>query len=102
MSELALFLTVKAQPGKRDALKELWEEHLKPRATNNPHQTHYVYAYDAQDENIIRISEVYATAAAFEENSGAEWFAEYMKLAIPLLDGEPEFHMAIPQWVKPT
>jgi hypothetical protein len=40
MSEIALFLTVKAKSGKREALKELWEEHLKPRAANNPHQTH--------------------------------------------------------------
>ena len=63
-------------------------------------QSRYVYAFDSQDENVIRITEVYETMAAFEENSKAEWFAAYMQEAMPLLDGEPEFHMATPQWIK--
>jgi len=100
MAELALFLTVKTKPGKRDALKSLWEQHLKQRAEINESQSRYVYAYDLHDENIIRITEVYETVAAFEENSKQEWFSEYMKAAAPFLDGDPEFHMAVPQWVK--
>lgn len=100
MAELALFLTVRTKPGKRDELKALWEQHLKQRAAGNEAQTHYVYAYDMQDENIIRITEVYSTMAAFEDNSQKEWFAAYMQEAMPLIEGQPEFHMALPQWVK--
>lgn len=100
MAELAIFLKVRTKPGQRDALKALWEQHLKDRAAANAMQSRYVYAFDAQDENVIHMAEVYETRAAFEENAQADWFAAYMKEAMPLLDGEPEFHMAIPQWIK--
>ena len=100
MAELALFLTVKTKPSKREALKALWEHHLKHRASENEAQTKYVYAYDSQDENTTRIMEVYETMAAFEENSKQGWFAEYMQEAMPLLDGEPQVCMAVPQWIK--
>lgn len=100
MAELVLFLTVKTKPGKRDELKALWERHLKQRAAENPAQSHYVYAFDAQDENVIRIMEVYETQAALEENAQQGWFAAYMQEAMPLLDGEPEVHRAAPQWIK--
>ena len=100
MSEVALFLTVKTQPGKRDELVALWEEHLRGRAESNDAQVRYVFALDMNDADTIRISEVYATMAAFEANSQEPFFAAYMQAAFPLLAGEPEFHMAIPHWVK--
>lgn len=78
----------------------MWEQHLKHRAEKNESQSRYVYAFDLQDENIIRITEVYETKAAFDANSQGDWFAAYMQEAMPLLDGEPEFHMAAPQWIK--
>ncbi len=100
MAELAIFLTVRTKPGQRDALKALWEQHLKARAAANDAQSRYVYAFDVHDETIIRITEVYETKAAFEANAQADWFAAYMAEAAPLLDGEPEFHLGVPQWIK--
>jgi len=100
MAEIALFLTVKTKPGKREQLKALWESHLKHRAAANESQSRYVYAYDVQDEDVIRICEVYETMEALQENSRAEWFSDYMHEAAALIDGEPEFHMATPQWIK--
>ena len=100
MAELAIFLTVRTKPGKREELKALWEQYLKQRAAQNEMQSHYVYAFDSQDENVIRITEVYETMAAFQANSQADWFSAYMQEAMSLLDGEPEFHMATPQWIK--
>lgn len=58
MADLAIFMIVKTKPGKRDELKTLWEEHPKPFAAENDMQSRYVYAYDSQDENTIRIMEV--------------------------------------------
>ena len=83
MAQLALFLTIRTKPGKRDALKTLWEQHLKRRAEENEFQSSYVYAFDLHDGNVVRITEVYETKSAFEENSQAGWFAEYMKVAAP-------------------
>ena len=100
MAETALFLTIKTQPGQRDALVALWEKHLRSRAAENDNQIRYVFALDLADADTIRIAEVYATQAAFEANSQAPWFAEYMAEAGPLLAGQPEFHMAQPHWVK--
>lgn len=100
MAELALFLTIKTQPGKRNDLVALWERHLRDRARESDQQIRYVLALDMADPDTIRISEVYATKAAFEANAQAPWFAEYMAEAGPLLATEPEFHMTIPHWVK--
>ena len=61
MAGLAIFLTVRTKPGKREQLKALWEQQLKQRAAQNEMQSHYVYAFDSQDENVIRITEVYET-----------------------------------------
>lgn len=100
MPELAIFISVKSKPGQRDKLRSLWEQHLKYRAEANEAQSTYVYAYDIHDENLVHMTEVYETVQAFEENSKAPWFGEYMQEANELLDGEPTFRMGTPKWVK--
>ena len=99
-SELALFLTITTQPGQRDALVALWDEHLKTRAAENVDHVSYVFALDMNDPDTVRITEVYATQAAFEANSQAPWFGAYMAEAGQLLAAEPDFAMASPHWVK--
>lgn len=99
-AEVALFLTIKTQPGKREELLALWDKHLKTRAVENDAQVRYVIARDAADADTVRIAEVYSTQAAFEANSQAPWFGEYMAEAGPLLAGQPEFNMGTPHWVK--
>lgn len=100
MGEVSLFMTIRTQPGQRDELISLWEKHLKDRAAENDAQVRYVIARDLADPDVIRITEVYATQAAFEENSQAPWFADYMAEAGPLIVGQPDFAMATPHWVK--
>ena len=99
-SEVALFLTIKTQPGQRDALVALWDQHLKTHAATNTEHVSYVFALDVRDPDTIHISEVYSTQAAFEANSQAPWFSAYMAKAGELLAGEPDFAMARPYWVK--
>ncbi len=99
-SDLALFLTVKTQPGQRDALVALWDKHLKTRAAENADHVRYVFALDMADPDTVRIAEVYATKAAFEANSQSAWFGAYMAEAGKLLAGDPDFAMAKPHWVK--
>ncbi|MEM8729381.1 MAG: antibiotic biosynthesis monooxygenase [Pseudomonadota bacterium] len=99
-SEVALFLTIKTQPGQRDALVALWDQHLKSRAAENEAHVSYVFALDMGDPDTVHITEVYSTQAAFQANSSSTWFSAYMAEAGPLLDGEPGFAMASPYWVK--
>ncbi len=98
--EIALFLTIKTQPGQREALVALWDTHLKARAADNTDHVRYVFALDMGDPNTVHITEVYATQAAFEANAQSPWFAAYMAEAGQLLAGEPGFAMASPYWVK--
>ena len=100
MADLALFLTIKTQPGKRDEMIALWDKHLRDRAAANASQIGYVIARDMNDENTVRITEIYADKAGFEANAGQPWFADYMAEVGPLLAGEPEFSMGLPHWIK--
>lgn len=100
LGEVALFLTLKTQPGQRDALVALWDAHLKARAAKSEDHVSYVFALDMQDPDTVHIAEVYATQSAFEANSQAPWFAAYMAEAGQLLSVEPGFAMARPHWVK--
>ncbi len=98
--EVAVFLTIETQPGQREALIGLWDAHLKSRAAGDNVHIDYIFALDMNDPNVIRITEVYTTQAAFQANAQSEWFASYMTEAGPLLAGEPAFAMADPYWVK--
>ena len=100
MEQVALFMTVRTQPGKRDALLALWEKHLKARAQKNDVQSHYVIARDLEDEDAIRFLEVYEDRVQLEANAAAPWFADYMVEAAPLLAGEPDVARAAPHWIK--
>jgi len=95
-----LILKVRAQPGKRDQLRALWDEHLRPRAEANAAQELYLYCYDTEDPDAVHIVEVYGDPAAMAQNAGAPWFSEYMRAAAPLIDGRPEMATAEPVWAK--
>lgn len=100
MTKTALILTVRARPGRRDDLRAVWEEHLRPRAETDPAQELYLYCYDADDADTIRIVEVYGDPEAMGRNADAPWFAEYMRAAAPLIAGRPELVTAEPRWAK--
>jgi quinol monooxygenase YgiN len=100
MSKKALILTVRTNPGKRDELRALWEEHLRPRAQDNPAQELYLYCYDADDPDVVHIFEVYGDPDAMRQNAAASWFAEYMRAAAPLIAGRPRMVTAEPLWAK--
>ncbi len=100
MSQLALIIKTKCQPGKRDEVRRLWDEYLKPRALTNTDQEVIVYSYDLQDENTFYLFEIYSSQQAFEASSKAPWFWDYMKAAGAMLDGQPEVMMANPVFTK--
>ncbi|MEO5807018.1 antibiotic biosynthesis monooxygenase [Devosia sp.] len=99
-SQLAISVSLKAKPGKRDAVKQLWDERVRQRASENPAETNYLYAFDVRDDTIIRIAQVFETMDAFHQIAHAKWFKSYMREVTLLLDGKPEYLMATPQWIK--
>ena len=98
MGDLAMFITSRAKPGKRDEIFELYQELLAPRAEANEAQEVVVWAADRNDPDTFYLFEIYADADALGANAQSEWFADYMTKAGPLLSGEPQVGMASPRW----
>lgn len=98
MSKLALIVRTRAKPGARDQLRDLYLEHLAPRAEANQDQEVVVLCFDGQDPDVLYLFEVYRDQDALQRAAQAPWFAEYMGQAAPLLAGEPQVTMASPVW----
>ena len=98
MGEVAMIITSTAAPGKREELYELYREHLAPRAEANEAQEVVVWCADQQDPDRFHLFEIYRDEAALGANAQADWFAEYLQAAMPLLAGEPTVAMAEPRW----
>lgn len=102
MSKLAVMVEGRAQPGKREEVRQLFEAHLAPRALANAEQPIVVWCADNGDPDAFYLWEVYADASAMEANARAPWFGTYMAAVGPLLSGQPEVTTATPLWVKPA
>lgn len=100
MGNLAMFIKSKAKAGKRDQIRELYEELMAPRAEENDSQEVVVWCIDQHDPDAFYLFEIYTDAAAMGDNAQAGWFADYMAKVGPLLAGEPEVAMATPTWSK--
>src|SRR5437899_2761067 len=101
-TRLAMMVKGKAQTGKRDEVRRLFEEHLAPRAARNPAQQIVVWCADAAEPDTFYLWEVYGDPAAMEASARAPWFGAYMAAVGPLLSGEPEVITATPAWIKPA
>jgi quinol monooxygenase YgiN len=100
MSKVALIVKTRTQPGKRDEVRRLFEKRLGPRALANTSQEVVVWCADDSDPDVFYLFEIYADRAAWQANSQAPWFSEYLQEAGPLLTGSSEFASAAPLWAK--
>ena len=96
--QVAIIVTTKTRPGKRDDVRRLYEELLAPRAVENDSQQVVVWCDDQQDDDTFHMFELYRDMAAMGTNAQAPWFAEYMARVGPLLAGEPSVAMLTPRW----
>lgn len=102
MAKIALFITARAQPGKREELRKLFEKHIKPHAETNQLQESCIYCYANEDEDTICLFEMFADASQVKADMEADWFANYQKEASSILAGPPQVVMATPVWAKGT
>lgn len=95
MTNIALVVKTKVNPGQRDVVRRLWEEHLKPRIQKTPEQEIYFFCDDLDDPDSFFLFEVYSDSAVLARNAEADWFGAYMAAAKPHVDrvdimrGEP-------------
>lgn len=100
MGELALFISSKAQPGKRDEVYELYQTMMAPKAEANDGQEVVVWCADQHDPDGFHLFEVYRDADTFGANAQSDFFQEFMQASGPLLAAEPTVAMSTPRWSK--
>ncbi len=100
MSKVALIVKTKTQPGKREAVRQLYEEILGPRAQANAAQELVIWCADDADSDTFYLFEVYQDRDSQQENGQAPWFFEYLQKVQPLLAGMPEVMTGTPEWAK--
>ena len=97
---VAMIISSTAQPGQRDAIHDLWLEHLAAAAEGNDAQQIVVWCDDSNDEDTFHLLEIYRDHEAMGANAQSPAFATYMGAVMPLLAGEPTVRMASPRWSK--
>ncbi len=96
----AVFITHRALPGQRDAVAQVWQEHLRPAIDANPGHVAYFYCFDDADPDVIRVFQHYRDGASARAFLVGDWYESYLEAVEPFLTGEPEVHLATSQWVK--
>ena len=100
MTQLALIIKHKTQPGKRDEIRSVWERHMAPTVSSNPGHVAYFYCFDNADPDAISAFQVYESSEASQEFLTTDGYAAYLKDVESLLSGPPEVVALTPIWTK--
>lgn len=100
MTSIALIIKHRTMPGKRDAVRAIWEQHMAPAIANNPGHRAYFYCFDNADPNVICAFQHYESVEASQVFLKTESYATYLEAVVPLLAGPPEVMSLTPVWVK--
>ena len=100
MAGVALFIRHKTQPGRREAVREIWERHMRPGIAENRGHAAYYYCFDAADPDAICAFQQYVDAEAARAFLNTERYAAYVREVEPLLAGPPHVTSLTPVWVK--
>ncbi len=104
MSEVpsALFVRHQARPGQRDDVKRLWEQHVRPRAADNPGHLAYYFCYDTADPDVICVFQLFANETAGAEFLNGAWYPEYLSEVGTVVAAPPQLTRAALVWAKPA
>ena len=97
---VAVEVVHRSQPGRRDAVRDVWMAHMPAAVRDNAGHLAYFYTFDSADVDVIRAFQVYtdeAAAAAFLETSE---YAAYVSAVEPNLSGPPEVLRSSVEWAK--
>lgn len=100
MQPVALLVTHRTQPGQRDAVRAVWQQHMPPAVADNPGHLAYHYCFDTADQDAIHAFQQYRSAedaAAFLQTSA---YQAYQRDVTPLLAGPPVITQLTPIWTK--
>lgn len=100
MSEKALYIRHKAQPGKREEVRRVWEKYARPYIAGNGAQVAYVYGFDDNDPDVIVAYQVHDSTNGADDFARQPWYADYERETAALLAEPSEFRVITPQWIK--
>lgn len=100
MNRKALYIRHKAQPGKRDEVKRIWEKYARAYIDKADGQIAYVYGFDDNDPDAIVAYQLYTGEAGSDDFVNQPWFKDYEEETAALLAGPSEFRTITPQWIK--
>jgi quinol monooxygenase YgiN len=100
MTNTAVFVIGKAKPGKRDELRKLYMEHIRPRAEAETKQEMAVYCYSDDDNETICLFELFSSPKVARAEMQSDWFEAYMEKVRPLMAEPAIVKLATPVWTK--
>jgi quinol monooxygenase YgiN len=100
MTAFALIIKHKTQPGKREAVRKVWERRMAPAIASNPGHTAYFYCFDNADPDSICAFQQYESLEASQDFLRTNSYAAYLKDVEPLLAGPPQVTALRPMWSK--
>ena len=100
MSKSALFIRHKTKPGMRDAVQEIWEKWVKPRAAANPEHLEYFFCYDEVDPDTICVFQLYSSKTAAERFMSGDWYPQYLQEISAVVADAPLIQHADLVWQK--
>lgn len=100
MTTVAVIVQHKALPGRREAVRKVWEQHMAEAVAANPGHVAYYYCLDKDDPDGICAFQQYASEAAARDFLTTPGYAAYLRDVAPLLAGPPKVTSLEPVWVK--
>lgn len=88
------------KPGFRDAVRAVWEDHLRPAIDANATHEAYTYMYDSDDPNVIRAFQQYTNAEAASAFLATPAYTAYVAAGEHLLEGAPAVTRTEVIWTK--
>ncbi|MBS3647160.1 antibiotic biosynthesis monooxygenase [Pseudaminobacter sp. 19-2017] len=100
MSKKALYIRHRAQPGKREEVKRIWEKYARAYIEGANGHVAYVYGFDDNDPDAIVAYQLYTDEAGTDDFVKQPWYPDYERETAALLAGPSEFRTITPQWTK--
>ena len=100
MSSVALFVRHRANPGKRESVRIVWEKFVKPRVEANSDHLAYYFCYDENDQDAICAFQLFSNNTALDSFMKGEWYSEYFTEVGNYISEKPQIDTASPQWIK--
>jgi quinol monooxygenase YgiN len=100
MNGTALFVRHRAQPGRRDEVRLIWERHVRPRVEANPAHVAYYFCYDDRDPDVVSVFQLYRDDEALQAFMAGDWYPAYLEEIAAVVDAPPEIMPATTVWTK--